>query len=88
MEVAGNQTLALVVGMLHDIIEMHVESSMERRLDVDAIKRSVRSQEKLVELIEAGEADRAEQHWRNHLRNAARMTLDAVGHQSVVDLFD
>src|SRR5262245_42216381 len=87
MELAGNQTLALVVGMLHDIIEMHVESSMER-LDVDANKRAVRSQEKLMELIEAGEADRAEQHWRNHVRNAARAALDVPGRKTVVDLFD
>jgi DNA-binding GntR family transcriptional regulator len=67
---------------------MHVESSLERRLDVDANKRSVRSQEKLVELIEAGEAERAEQHWRNHMRNAARLVLDVAGRKSVVDLFD
>ena len=88
MELAGNQTLALVVGMLHDIIEMHVESSMDRRLDVDVNKRSVRSQEKLLELIEAGEADRAEQHWRNHVRNAGRVVLEVAGRKSVVDLFD
>ena len=88
MELAGNQTLALVVGMLHDIIETGAASSMERRLDVDATKRSVRSQEKLVELIEAGEADRAEQHWRNHMLVAARSPLDVDGRKSVVDLFD
>jgi len=88
MELAGNQTLALVVGMLHDIIETHAESSMERRMDVDATKRSVRSQEKLVELIEAGDADRAEEHWRNHVRNAGRLTLDVAARKSVIDLFD
>lgn len=88
MELAGNQTLALVVGMLHDIIEMHVESLMERSLDVDANKRSIRSQEKLLEFIEAGDAERAEEHWRNHVRNAARWTLEGAARKSVVDLFD
>lgn len=88
MELAGNQTLALVVGMLHDIVEMHAESSMERRLDVDATRRAVRSQERLVDLIEVGDADRAEQHWRRHVRNAARSVLDHAGRKSVVDLFD
>jgi len=88
MELSGSQTLALVVGMLHDIIEMHTESSLERHLDPVETKRSVRSQEKLVELIEAGDADRAEQHWRNHVRNAARWILDVAGRKSVLDLFD
>jgi DNA-binding FadR family transcriptional regulator len=88
MELAGNQTLAFVVGMLHDIIEMHAASSMDQHLDVEATQRAVRSQEKLVELIEAGDADRAEKHWRNHVRIAARAILDEAGRKSVVDLFD
>ena len=88
MELAGNRTLALVVGMLHDIIEMHVESSMERYPDVDATRRSVRSQERLLELIEAGDVEGAEQHWRDHVRNAGRWILDVAGRKSVVDLFD
>jgi DNA-binding FadR family transcriptional regulator len=88
MELAGNQTLALGVGMLHDIIEMHVASGLVRHLEVAAIRRSVRSQEKLVELIEAGDADGAERHWRSHMRAAGQALLDHAGRKTVVDLFD
>jgi len=87
MQLAGNQTLALVVGMLHDIIEMHAESSMTASMNVAATKRSVRSQQKLVALIEAGDADGAEEHWRNHVRIASKAVLDKAGAKSVVDLF-
>lgn len=88
MDLAGNQTLALVVGMLHDIVEMHAESSLTAHLSVAATKRAVRSQEKLVDLIESGDADGAERHWHNHVKNAARSLLDKAGRKSVVDLFD
>ncbi len=88
MELAGNQTLALVVGMLHDIVEMHAESSMSRHLNVKATRRAIRSQKKLVDLIEAGDTEGAEQHWRNHVRQAGQATLDHGGRKSVVDLFD
>jgi DNA-binding FadR family transcriptional regulator len=88
MELAGNQTLALVVGMLHDIIERHAESSLQAQMNVRSLKKSIRSQEKLVELIEAGDADTAEEHWRNHVRAAARSILDKAARKSVVDLFD
>ena len=88
MELAGNQTMAMVVGMLHDIVEMHAESSMSKALDVASTKRAVRSHEKLVKLIESGDAEGAESHWRRHVQNAAQRTLDAAGAKSVVDLFD
>ena len=88
MELAGNQTMAMVVGMLHDIVETHAESSMARNLNVAATRRAVRSHEKLVGLIEAGDADGAEAHWRRHVQKAAQATLDAAGAKAVVDLFD
>jgi DNA-binding FadR family transcriptional regulator len=87
MELAGNQTLALVVGMLHDIIETHVESGMEQDNDPEANKRAIRSQKKLVALVEAGDAEGAEEHWRNHVRAVARAIL-GTGRKTVVDLFD
>jgi len=88
MELAGNQTLALFVGMLHDIVETHAESSLQEGYNLKAVKRSIRSQRKLVELIEAGDADGAEAHWRNHVVAAGRSILDKAGAKSVVDLFD
>lgn len=88
MELAGNQTLAMVVGMLHDIVEIHVEDSMIGEYNAQMIARAIRSQEKLVELIEAGDGDAAEAHWRGHIQEAARIALSKTGRKTVLDLFD
>src|SRR5467141_1251702 len=69
IELAGNQTLAFLAAMLHDIIEMHVESSIERNFAASAIGGAVHSQQRLVGLIEAGDADGAERHGRAHVRD-------------------
>ncbi len=88
MERAGNQTLALLVSMLHDIVERHAEWSLHQYMSERSLKKSIRSQEKLIELIEAGEAEAAENHWRNHIHAAAAAILDKAGRKSVVELFD
>jgi len=89
VELSGNQTLAVLVGMLHEIIEMHAESSLEKSLDEGRSKKfkAVRSAQKLVALIEAGEAEKAEAHWHAHVENAGRSILKSVGRKAVVDLY-
>jgi DNA-binding FadR family transcriptional regulator len=87
MELAGNKTLAMVVGMLHDIVETHIEDSMLEGFNKKTIQLSIRSQERLVELIEAGDPDGAEAHWRLHISEAGRRTLSRSKVQTVLDLF-
>ena len=87
MELAGNQSLALFVGMLHDIIQSHAESSLEAG-DPKARPRAIRSQRKLCDLIDARDAEGAEKHWRAHVNAAARAILDTAGAKTVLDLFD
>lgn len=74
---AGNQTLTIVTEMLNGIIAQVVadasqapgaESARTRR-------RGIRSQHKLVDLVEAGDADGAEAHWASHLSVVGRMLL-------------
>lgn len=88
MELAGGDTLTLVVGMLHDIIEKHAETSLYEHLDLKNTRRAIRSQEKLVRLIEAGDEGGAEEHWRRHVTNAGQAMLRRAGRKAVVDLFD
>ncbi len=88
MELAGNDTLSLVVGMLHDIIEKHAETSLHEYLDLKNTRKAIRSQEKLVRLIEAGDEDGAEEHWRRHVTNAGQAVLRRAGRKAVVDLFE
>ena len=88
MELAGGDTLALVVGMLHDIIEKHAETTLDESLELKNTRKAIRSQEKLVRLIEAGDEDGAEAHWRRHVTNAGQAMLRRTGRKAVVDLFD
>ncbi|HEU4427398.1 MAG TPA: FCD domain-containing protein [Myxococcota bacterium] len=94
VELGGNQTLSLLVSLLHDIVEMHAEASLEsarEKGDESALarrRRAIRSHEKLVELVEAGEGERAERHWRNHMDVASRLILNSVGAKTVVDLLE
>lgn len=88
VELAGNDTISLVVGMLHDIIEKHAETSLSESLDPKKVRRAIRSQEKLVRLIEEGDEDGAEDHWRRHVVNAGQAVLKRAGRKAVVDLFD
>ncbi len=88
VELSGSQTLTIVVGMLHDIVESHAKAGLPRIQDPKSIARAIRSHEKLVDLIEASDADGAEQHWHKHISAATRLMLNAVGRKTVVDLFD
>ena len=88
VELTGNQTLALLVGMLHDILEMHAATSLTSNMNLAATKRAVRSHEKLADLVEAGDAEAAEKHWQNHVRIAGQTVLSVAGRKSVIDLFD
>lgn len=88
VELSGSQTLTLVVGMLHDIVESHAKLGLSQIQDPKSIARAIRSHEKLVDLIEASDADGAEQHWHKHISAATRLMLNAVGRKTVVDLFD
>jgi len=87
---SGNQTLGIVAKMLSEIVESAVtavsktgssESSLATR------RRGIRSQKKLVELIQAGKASEAEAHWRGHMTIVGRVLLGEQA-SSVIDLVD
>jgi DNA-binding FadR family transcriptional regulator len=88
MELAGSDTLSLVVGMLHDIVEKHAETAFGEPLDLKQTRRAIRSQEKLVRLIEEGDEDGAEAHWRRHITNEGQNMPRRARSKAVADLFD
>jgi DNA-binding FadR family transcriptional regulator len=47
----------------------------------------VRSQERLADLIEAGDVDGAEEHWRTHMAVVGKVMLGQQA-KTVVDLMD
>jgi DNA-binding FadR family transcriptional regulator len=87
---AGNQTLTIVAEMLNEVVARAV--TMVSQADPNGRsaatrRRGVRSQERLVELIELGDADGAEAHWRTHMGVVGKVMLGQKA-KTVVDLLD
>jgi DNA-binding FadR family transcriptional regulator len=87
---AGNQTLSIVAEMLNEIVARAVTALAKTATDASSLairRRGIRSQQKLVALIEAGKASEAEAHWRAHMTVVGRVLLGRRA-GSVVDLMD
>ncbi|HVU71383.1 MAG TPA: FCD domain-containing protein [Mycobacteriales bacterium] len=92
MQRAGNRTLAIQSAVLSDVVNTHL--GLVGRFDEDAatarraFARTIRSYEKLCDLVEAGDAAGAEAHWRKHMEEAGRALLrEGLRGATVVDLF-
>ena len=85
---AGNQTMTIVAEMLNEIVVRAV-SAVSRAEDITGSaatrRRGVKSQQRLLELIEAGDAVGAEEHWRAHMAVVAKVML-GQGAETVIDL--
>jgi DNA-binding FadR family transcriptional regulator len=70
VELAGNETLEVLVGMLYHIIDSH-HRSYARMQDPDesrpAAKVTQKAHVKLLELVRDRDADKAQDFWRKHL---------------------
>lgn len=85
---ARNQTLTIVAEMLNEVVVRAVTAISQADSAAGSVstrRRGNRSQRRLVELIEAGEALEAEGHWRTHMGVIGKVMLgqDAA---TVVDL--
>lgn len=90
VELAGNQTLSIVAEMLSEIVERAVTAVSQvepGRESASTRRRGIRSQARLVSLIEAGEASEAEKHWRAHMTVVRRVLLGQRA-RTVIDLMD
>jgi DNA-binding FadR family transcriptional regulator len=90
VELAGNQTLIMLSDMLHHIIDLAAISQLAAEAGTQAnrrmIRKSQRAHEKLVELLEAQQADEAEEMWRQHLAESEEYLLGGPGPKTVLDL--
>jgi GntR family transcriptional repressor for pyruvate dehydrogenase complex len=91
MERCGNQTLALQGAVLADITATHIRvstSSRMRERQPVSFAQTLRSYQKLVNYVEARNGQKAEEHWRLHMKAAAKILLrDDLEGKRVVDLF-
>jgi DNA-binding FadR family transcriptional regulator len=87
---AGNQTLSIVAEMLHEIVARavtEVSQSDSGRDSVATRRRGIRSQRRLLDLIEAGEGGEAEEHWRSHMTVVGKVLLGQEA-TTVIDLLN
>ncbi len=87
---AGNQTLTIMAEMLDEVVTRAVTAVSKTGTRTDSVairRRGLRSQRRLAELIDAGDAAKAEGHWRSHMAVVARVMLgqDAT---TVIDLIN
>jgi DNA-binding FadR family transcriptional regulator len=92
LERAGNNTLAVQAGVLREVVAMHLSQAVSRTFGEpdtpETWRKLIRSYRKLVALLDARDADGAEQHWRTQMEAAGRRLLsDDFGSKTVVDLF-
>jgi GntR family transcriptional repressor for pyruvate dehydrogenase complex len=87
---AGNQTLAIMAEMLDEIVARAVTAVSKtgsRAGSLAVRRRGIRSQRRLAELVEAGDAGDAEAHWRAHMAAVGRVMLGQEA-TTVIDLMD
>jgi DNA-binding FadR family transcriptional regulator len=89
VSMGGNQTLGIMAEMLDEVVARAITVlAQEGAAESKATRqRGVRSQERLVELIEAGDAEGAEEHWRKHMAVVGRVMLGQQA-KTVIDLLD
>ena len=93
MRLAENTTLSILAGLLNTITERYF-LAVSRTIIDDATesirqrKATVKTFQKLVDLIEAGDAAAAEAFWLRHMEAALKINMAAVGATTVVDVLD
>jgi GntR family transcriptional regulator, transcriptional repressor for pyruvate dehydrogenase complex len=87
---AGNQTLAIVAEMLNEVVARAVTAVSKTGSSGDSVairRRGIRSQRRLAELIDNGDASEAETHWRSHMAVVGRVMLGQEA-TTVIDLMN
>src|SRR5262249_23191678 len=88
LALGGNLTLTILAEMLNEIVVRAV-AAVSRTDDVvgslSVRRRGLKSQARLLDLIEAGDSAGAETHWRAHMQVVGRVMLGQRA-STVVDL--
>jgi DNA-binding FadR family transcriptional regulator len=91
MEAADNSTMRMIAEMLIAITDRRVSDLFNESEFPNAAEAQTRCQaahRKLVNLIESGDADAAELHWRGHLESVMKGVLAVTGADATLDLPD
>jgi DNA-binding FadR family transcriptional regulator len=89
LELTDNETLWLVATMLESVTSAAAAAYVQRPHPVSderLARRAEKGRQKVIDLIRAGDGDGAEEAWRIHLEDNARVLAEGLG-GSIVDLF-
>lgn len=92
IDLSRNETVRVLSGMLRHIIEIATLTRVERDAGTPqerhATHQGARSHRRLVELVEARDAEGAERLWRKHLTETSRFLLEGATASTVLELLD
>lgn len=93
VELGGNRTLVFLTEILQGMVERYQVTHLVRRPMADDEQRrrahwGIRSFDKLISLIEAGDAAGAEAHWRLHVVNSNKSWLDPDQANTPIEVLD
>jgi GntR family transcriptional regulator, transcriptional repressor for pyruvate dehydrogenase complex len=89
VELSGNATLTVIVGMLHEIFERHMTAALlgvQNVVPKAQYTKLMRSYTRLADLVDAREGTEAEAHWRRHMENAGAALLKGYEKTKVRDI--
>jgi GntR family transcriptional regulator, transcriptional repressor for pyruvate dehydrogenase complex len=89
VEMTGAATVALLMGLLRELVQRHTSTSGDLAPErwAKLQKLSLRSHERLVDLIAEGDTAAAEAFWREHLHEVAEH-LSRAAKARVIDVLD
>jgi GntR family transcriptional regulator, transcriptional repressor for pyruvate dehydrogenase complex len=86
IEGSGNETLSLIARVINEIWAVHLRNVVGIRYVVELARTGVKSEKRLMALIEAGDADGAEAQVRRHLENSGRIVLKKFSSKTIVEM--
>lgn len=91
VDLAGNRPLGLMYSAISSIISAHQAIVAEtkwrnKEAGQKTLAAGLRSQAKLIDLIEAGEADKAVAHWRSHNEAAHKMWISGYEDTTILEV--
>jgi DNA-binding FadR family transcriptional regulator len=90
-EISRNETAKLVVELLQRVVgeanRLQVNRLAGSEGQVDAARLGTSAHRRVISFIEAGDVEGAQECWQKHLRESAAYVLDAVGTDTLIDLF-
>ncbi|MDV7175858.1 MULTISPECIES: FadR/GntR family transcriptional regulator [Gordonia] len=89
IELSGNSAMAMIAGMLNEIAERHIASTIhDGPMPRSQYTKLIRLYQKLVDLVRAGDGAEAAAHWQRHMKNSNQALLAGHENTRVRDVMD